>query len=109
MSASHYAEAVDDFRDAAAKEDSLHYDEPSPWYLPTRQLLGAALLKAGKPDEAEKAYREDLARYPGNGWSLYGLVEVLSARGRVTEAVAAKKRFARAWARADFKLARSPM
>ena len=61
------------------------------------------------PDEAEKAYRKDLERYPGNGWSLYGLVQALSARGRVTEAMAAKKRFTRAWARADFSLAGSAL
>ena len=109
MRGARYAEAAEDFREAAAKEDSLHYDEPPAWYLPVRQSLGLALLKAGKAEEAEKAYRKDLERYPGNGWSLYGLVQALSARGRVTEAMAAKKRFTRAWARADFSLAGSAM
>ncbi len=104
MRAGRYEEAVESFRSAVAAEDSLHYDEPPAWYYPTRQALGAALLKAGKPADAEAAYREDLKRYPGNGWSLYGLAESLNARGRVTEALAAKKRFTRAWARADFKL-----
>ncbi|HXL14504.1 MAG TPA: tetratricopeptide repeat protein, partial [Methylomirabilota bacterium] len=105
MRAGRYGEAVESFRTAVAVEDSLHYDEPPAWHYPTRQALGLALLKAGKPAEAEQAFREDLKRYPGNGWSLHGLAEALSARGRVTEAVTAKKRFARAWARADFKLA----
>lgn len=103
MRAGRYADAVVALSAAAAKEDSLHYDEPPAWYQPVRQSLGLALLKAGRPAEAEAAYTEDLKRYPGNGWSLYGLVEALSARGRVTEAVAAKKRFTRAWARADVK------
>jgi tetratricopeptide (TPR) repeat protein len=104
MRAGRYEEAVESFRGAVAAEDSLHYDEPPAWYYPTRQALGAALLKAGKTADAETAYREDLKRYPNNGWSLYGLADALSARGRVTEAVGMKKRFARAWARADFKL-----
>ena len=30
----------------------------------------AVLLRASQADEAEKIYREDLLRYPGNGWSL---------------------------------------
>ena len=97
-------DAVRNFQTAAAEEDSLHYDEPPPWYYPVRQSLGAALLRAGKPAEAETAYREDLKRYPGNAWSLHGLAEALNARGRITESMAAKKRFTRAWSRADFKL-----
>jgi len=104
MRGGHYEDAVESLRGAVAAEDSLHYDEPPAWYYPTRQALGAALLKAGKPADAETAYREDLKRYPNNGWSLYGLANALSARGRVTEAVAMKKRFTRAWVHADFKL-----
>lgn len=108
MRASRYEDAVDRFQRAAAAEDSLHYDEPPAWYYPTRQALGSALLKAGKPADAEAAFRADLKRYPGNGWALHGLAEALSARGRVTEAVTAKKRFTAAWARADFKIAPTP-
>jgi tetratricopeptide (TPR) repeat protein len=104
MRAGRYPEAADLYREAVTAEDALHYDEPPAWYLPMREALGAALLKAGKPAEAEAAFREDLKRYPGNGWALYGLIESLNARGRVTESLKAKKRFAGAWARADFKL-----
>ncbi len=107
MRAGRFDEAVALFRAGVAKEDSLHYDEPPAWYYPVRQSLGLALLKAGKPADAEAVYREDLKRYPGNGWSLYGLADALSARGRVTESVAAKKRFRRAWLRADVKLSSS--
>ena len=34
---------------------------------------GRSLLKAGQPAEAEAVYREDLRRWPDNGWSLFGL------------------------------------
>ena len=108
MRSGRYEEAAGDFRTAVTEEDSLHYDEPPAWYSPARQSLGAALLKAGKAEDAEAAYREDLKRYPGNGWSLYGLAEALNARGRVSEAVLAKKRFAGAWTHADFKIAATP-
>jgi len=104
MRAGRNDEAVQSFRAAVAEEDSLHYDEPPAWYYPVRQSLGAALLKGGKPADAEAVYRADLKRHPENGWSLYGLAEAMNARGRITEAVKVKKRFARAWARADVKL-----
>lgn len=100
-------EAVQRFGDAVAREDSLHYDEPPAWYYPVRQSLGAALLKAGKAEEAEAVYRADLRRYPENGWSLYGLAESLNARGRVTDATKVRRRFARAWTRADVTLTAS--
>ncbi|HXF58919.1 MAG TPA: tetratricopeptide repeat protein [Candidatus Saccharimonadales bacterium] len=104
MRAGRYPEAVDHFTAAAAAEDALHYDEPPAWFYPSREALGYALLKAGKPAEAATAFKEDLKRYPGNGWSLRGLADAQTASGRITEAMATKKRFTRAWVRADFKL-----
>ena len=74
---------------------------------PSRQALGAMLLAAGKPVEAEKAYREELARNPENGWSLYGLAQALKAQGKKAEAQDATDRFARAWANADIDLSKS--
>ena len=44
------------------------------------------LLAAGKPAEAEAAYREELQRNPDNGWSLYGLAQSLRAQKREAEA-----------------------
>ena len=40
------------------------------------------LLEAGRPAEAEKAFREDLVRRPENGWSLHGLAQSLRAQKR---------------------------
>ena len=69
--------AVDELRRAAALEDGFNYDEPHLWLAPTRQALGAALLAAGRPQEAARVYREDLAHYPANLWSLTGLAQTL--------------------------------
>jgi tetratricopeptide (TPR) repeat protein len=96
-------EAVRDLRAGIALEDELTYDEPSAWPLPLRQQLGALLLAAGRPKEAETAYREDLVRYPNNGWSLHGLAESLKAQGRAKDAAAVDAKFRKAWARADVK------
>ena len=96
-------EAVRDLRAGIALEDELTYDEPSAWPLPLRQQLGALLLAAGRPKEAETAYREDLVRYPNNGWSLHGLAESLKAQGRAKDAAAVDAKFRKVWARADVK------
>jgi hypothetical protein len=45
-----------------------------------RQELGRLLLAAGKPAEAERAFREDLANYPENVWSGRGLEKALAAQ-----------------------------
>ncbi len=96
--------AIARFEEATALEDALTYDEPPPWHAPVRQTLGAALLAAGRPGEAERVYREDLAKYPANGWSLFGLAAALEAQGRQEEAAAARAEFEVAWKRADVTL-----
>jgi len=54
--------------------------------------------------EAEQAYREDLARYPDNGWSLFGLAQSLKAQGRLGEAQQVQAQFEQAWRYADIPL-----
>jgi tetratricopeptide (TPR) repeat protein len=73
--------AVDEMRQAVTLEDGFNYDEPHLWLAPARQALGATLLAAGRPQEAERAYREDLVHYPANAWSLTGLAQALDAQG----------------------------
>jgi len=93
--------AVAKLREAVALEDALKYDEPPAWTVPTRHSLGAVLIAAQKYADAEAVYREDLKRYPENGWSLRGLAQALEAQGKRPEAAEVKARLARAWARAD--------
>ena len=95
------------FREAATLEDAGLYFEPPKWYYPIRHSLGAALVKAGHPAEAETVYREDLRRFPENGWSLFGLAQTLRAQGKHPEAATADARFHRAWASTDVTLTAS--
>ncbi len=64
-------------------EDGLLYDEPPDGYIPVRQVLGALLLEAGLPAEAEVVYWEDLRRNPENGYSLFGLKQSLVVQGKL--------------------------
>jgi hypothetical protein len=85
--------AATHLRTAVELEDDLLYGEPPEWSIPVRQELGAVLLAAGRADEAETAYREDLERFPENAWSLAGLSRSLAAQGRAEEAAEAGRRF----------------
>jgi len=88
-------------------EDNLIYNEPPDWHVPVRQSLGAVLLEAGRYAEAESIYWQDLRRNRENGWSLYGLTQSLRAQGRGEQADVIKKRFRKAWSRADVNLTAS--
>jgi tetratricopeptide (TPR) repeat protein len=96
--------AIQHFDRAIRYEDALVYQEPPDWPAPVRQSLGAVLLDAGRADEAEIVYWEDLRKNPGNGWSLFGLTQALRAQGKNDEAALVQKRFERAWKEADFRL-----
>lgn len=99
-------EAVSHLRAAIKAEDDLMYTEPPEWIQPVRHTLGAVLLEAGRYEEAEQVYREDLARWPENGWSLYGLAACLQTRASA-QAAEVQTRFQRAWSRADVKIGSS--
>ena len=96
--------AIEHFRAAAAIEDALAYMEPPYWHYPIRHSLGAALLASGRAAEAEAVYREDLKRFPENGWALFGLRQALVAQGRSAEASEVTRRFEKAWRMSDVKL-----
>ena len=96
-----YRTAVDHLREGARREDALLYGEPPEWSVPVRQELGRVLLQAGRPGEAEQAFREDLTRFPANGWSLSGLAAALRAQGRTAQADSVEAEFRKVWSTAD--------
>jgi tetratricopeptide (TPR) repeat protein len=100
-------EAIEKLRQAARDEDALPYMEPAELIVHARHVLGAVLLKAGRDKEAEAIYREDLARHPHNGWSLFGLWQSLQKQKRAADAAKAEAEFNDAWKHADIKLTAS--
>jgi tetratricopeptide (TPR) repeat protein len=96
-------EAIAQYDRGVRLEDALVYNEPADWAMPTRHVLGAALLKAGRAAEAETVYWEDLKRNRENGWALAGLAAALDAQKKTAAAAEARERLTRAWARADVK------
>jgi tetratricopeptide (TPR) repeat protein len=102
-----YAAAIGHLETAVRLEDGLVYTEPSEWHYPPRLALGAVLLAAGRPGEAETVYWEDLRRFRDNGWALFGLRQALRAQKKDDQAAVVEARFKKTWARADVELTSS--
>jgi tetratricopeptide (TPR) repeat protein len=100
-------DGISQLRSAIRAEDSLRYDEPPGWILPVRHSLGATLTEAGRYVEAEQVYREDLAQFPENGWSLYGLAHSLELQHKQQEAASVEARFQKTWQNADVQITSS--
>jgi len=99
--------AIEQFRKAQQLERALPYTEPAYWHRPVAHLLGAALLEAGKPAEAEAVYRESLHHYRRDGWALMGLAMALKAQGKTAEMQKVGGEFGEAWRRADTSISTS--
>lgn len=97
-----YELAIMHLQKAVEAEDELGFGgEPPEFLQPIRHTLGAVLIKAGRFAEAEQVYLEDLAEFPGNGWSLYGLSRALQEQKKTEEADRALQQYRFSWARAD--------
>ncbi len=99
--------AIAHYQAAVEMQVSNSYTEPPDWSQSMRLYLGAALLDAGRPEEAEAVYRKDLEWNQQNGWSTFGLAQALEAQGKVQEAIIVKRQFDTLWRNADVELERS--
>lgn len=99
--------AIVSFRRAADIEKRLPYTEPAYWHQPVSHYLGAALLQAGRPAEAEAVYRDSLTHYRRDGWALFGLAQALERQGKTAEAAAATAAHKQAFRMADITLTSS--
>ena len=104
MASGEYSRAVRSFKKGVEIEDLNNYTEPPDWAQPMRHYLGAALLKAGKPSEAEDVYRRDLKWNQNNGWSLYGLYQSLEMQGKEKESKDIFDKWTDAWKSADVNI-----
>jgi tetratricopeptide (TPR) repeat protein len=102
-----YDQAIARLHRGVLLEDNLIYNEPPDWHVPVRQSLGAVLLDAGRPAEAEAIYWQDLSSNRENGWALFGLLQSLRTQGKEEQSAAIEKRFRNAWNRADVTLTAS--
>jgi len=96
-----YDAAFAQLRQGVKFEEALNYDEPPGWMQPVRHALGALLMGAGRADEAEQVYRDDLKLNPHNGWAYLGLEHALRAQGKADEARKYADMRSKVWTRTD--------
>lgn len=100
-------DAIRHYGHAVEFQDNLSYTEPPDWSQSIRLYLGAALLSAGRAEEAEEVYRKDLEWNQRNGWTTFGLYKSLESQGRAQEAAIVKRQFSELWRNSDIELVRS--
>lgn len=89
--------AIERLDEAADRHAQIPYFEPTWWYYPTRQTLGAYLLMDGQQDRAEREFFKTLVDAPNNAYALYGLAETFKAQGDEASEAYARKLFSDAW------------
>jgi tetratricopeptide (TPR) repeat protein len=96
-----YPMAAARFAKAAEMQEAMPYMEPPFWFDPIRPAQGAALLAAGRVQEAKDVFRAALARQRHDGWAAAGL---LAAAERDRDPVVEQEMrglLARSWFGAD--------
>lgn len=99
--------AIKAFATAVRLEDNNSYIEPPDWPQSMRLYLGAALLAANRPADAEAVYRKDLEWNQQSGWATFGLLQALQAQGKEEMAKLVERQFESYWRNADIELTRS--
>ena len=89
--------AINRLDEASDTYDQLSYMEPTWWYYPTRQTLGALLLADGQVDRAERELFKTLIKSPNNAYALFGLAESYKAQGNDRSEAHARHLFDEAW------------
>jgi tetratricopeptide (TPR) repeat protein len=89
---------------ASKDEKEIGYSEPPQYSRPPLEVLGEALIRAGRYDEAREAYQRDLAERPHSGFALYGIATAWEKQGKQAEAAKAYREFLDAWSHADADL-----
>jgi tetratricopeptide (TPR) repeat protein len=97
-------QSIEAWRRAVKLEAKIQYDEPPAWFYPVRQSLAAALLRSGRPREAETVLRAAMGKQPRDGRLLFGLWQSLLAQDRHSEATLVEQQFVAAWRDATVKL-----
>jgi len=89
---------------AGKEEKELGYSEPPQYSRPPLEVLGEALIRAGRYKEARDAYNSELLDRPHSGFALYGIATAWDKEGNHAEAAKAYREFLTAWSHADADL-----
>lgn len=101
-------QAIDSVRKLTATEDVMPFEFGPPFVdLPSDELLGDLLLKAGKPADAKTAFESALQRTPDRTSCLTGLAHAEKASGDIEAANKTEAKLTQIWHLADHASAAS--
>ncbi len=96
-----HEEAFKLLNEAIEKEKNLGYWEPPHYTRPVYESLGAAYIRAGKFDEAVKAFEKVLKVRPNSGLAYLGIARTYTKAGNKGKAAEFYQKFLTAWQNAD--------
>jgi len=99
--------SIELLKKATELEDGLQYQEPTDWLLSVRHHLGAILVENDMYIDAIELYKQDLNKWPKNGWALQGLINAYEALNLEDQREEATFLFERAWTDADIQISSS--
>jgi tetratricopeptide (TPR) repeat protein len=86
---------------ALDKEKEVGYGEPPQYGRPELESLGYAYIRAGKWEQARKAFQDEMITRPASGHALYGIAQSYELAGEKVRAAKAYGEFLNAWKNAD--------
>jgi len=86
---------------ALDKEKEVGYGEPPQYGRPELESLGYAYIRAGKWEQARKAFQDELLTRPASGHALYGIAQSYELAGDKVRAAKAYDEFLNGWNNAD--------
>lgn len=98
------SQSISLFTEAIEIEDSLNYNEPPDWFFSVRHYLGDLQLRAEMYKAAESTFKEDLKKFPKNGWALKGLSLAYEGLNNHSMAQQTNNEFKTSWSTADIEL-----
>jgi len=94
-------QAIDILQKAVDKEKDVGYGEPPQYGRPELESLAQAYIRAGKWDQARKAFQDEMLIRPASGHALYGVAQSYELQGDKKSAARAYAEFLNAWKNAD--------
>ncbi len=97
-------EAIELLEKAVEQEKEVGYGEPPQYGRPELESLGYAYIRAGKWEQARKAFQDEMITRPASGHALYGIAQTYELAGDKKSAARAYAEFLAAWKNADADL-----
>ena len=103
-SENNFGKSINLLQKAIQVEDDLNYNEPPDWFFSVRHHLGTVQIEDGKYTDALQTFKDDLQKFPKNGWALHGMKLAYSRLSDADNEAKINEQLKTVWANADVEL-----